>query len=329
MELRALGNTDIRVSVVAMGCWPIAGGFNWGPQDEQDSIATIRAAVENGVNFFDTAEAYGDGRSEELLGQVLADRRRDVVIASKFSSRNAAPEDLRAACERSLRRLRTDYIDLYQIHWPRHDLPFEPVMRTLEQLRQAGKIRAIGVSNFAVRDLTDWLRIGSCATDQLPYNLLWRAIEFHIQPLCVKHGIGILCYSSLLMGLLTGKFGSPDEVPPDRARTRHFSRKRPHVEHDGESHEELTFATIERIRRICKDTDEPMADVALAWLLHQPGVTCVLAGARRPEQIAENVRAARLRLSEESVRELSEATEPLKRALGTNPDMWRTQSRMR
>jgi aryl-alcohol dehydrogenase-like predicted oxidoreductase len=329
VQYRKLGNTDIDVSVIAMGCWAIVGDATWGEQDEKDTVATLEAAVDCGVTLFDTAELYGDGYSEQVLGKVFAARRRDVVIASKVARGNLEPGALRAACEGSLKRLRTDYIDLYQVHWPDHDLPFEPTARALEQLQQEGKIRAFGVSNFGSRDLGDWLSVAPAANNQVAYNMLFRAVEFEIQPLCVSHNVSILCYSPLAQALLTGKFHAADDVPAGRARTRHFAGSRPEARHGAPGFEQETFAAVDRVRQICDEIGEPMADVALAWLLHQPGVASVLAGARRPDQVRQNAKAGDLRLSEDVVSRLNAATEPLKQAMGTNPDMWQIESRMR
>jgi aryl-alcohol dehydrogenase-like predicted oxidoreductase len=322
MEYRKLGRTDIEVSVVAMGCWAIAGGWTWGPQDEADSIATIHAALDAGVNFFDTAEGYGRGYSEEVLGRALKGRRHEAVIATKVSKGHLAPDDVIEACEGSLRRLQTDVIDLYQIHWPSRELPISETFPALEKLREQGKVRAIGVSNFAIGDLTDLLAIGHCQTDQLPYSLLWRAIEYEILPKCVEEDIGILCYSPLMQGLLTGKYGSPDDVPEGRARSRHFSKDRPRVRHGEPGCEAETFAAIERVRQIGESVGESMAQVSLAWLLAQPGVNAVLAGARKPHQIEETAQAAALTLAPETIEALAESTEEVKQLLGTSPDIW-------
>ncbi len=329
MKYRKLGTTGIEVSVVAMGCWAITGDFNWGPQDEADSIATIHAALDAGINLLDTAESYGNGYSEELLGKALAGRRHEAIIASKVSGNRHDAQGLRQACEESLGRLKTDYIDLYQLHWPNWNVPFAETMGALEQLKQEGKVRAAGVCNFGRRDLTDVLATGKVETNQLCYSLLWRAIEWEIQPLCVENEVGILAYSPLLQGLLTGKFATAADVPDERARTRHFSGTRPHARHGEAGHEEATFAAIDRIRDISDGLGLPMAQVALAWLLAQPGVTSVLAGARHPDQIAENVQAAEVELPADALAALSAATEPLKVALGDNPDMWQPKERSR
>lgn len=327
MKYRKLGRTDIEVSVVAMGCWALAGDATWGPQAESDSIATVRAALDVGVNFFDTAEGYGDGESEEALGRALAGRRHEAVIATKVSRANLAGGEVRQACERSLRRLQTDTIDLYQIHWPSRTVALDETMTTLENLREQGKVRAIGVCNFGVQDLSDLFEIGRVETNQLPYSLLWRAIEYAIQPMCVEAGLGILCYSPLVQGLLTGKFASPDEVPDGRARTRLFAGDRPGSRHGEAGCEAETFVALEEIRRISGGIGQPMTRVAIAWLLHRPGVTSVIAGARRPDQVEQTAQAADLPLSPETVGQLAGATDEVKRILGSNPDMWQSESR--
>jgi aryl-alcohol dehydrogenase-like predicted oxidoreductase len=329
MQYRKLGRTDISVSVVAMGCWAIVGDSTWGAQDEATSLATIHAALDASINFFDTAELYGDGYSESLLGKALAARRHEAVIASKVSAAHLAPGEVRQACERSLRRLNTDYLDLYQIHWPNAEIPLAETVGALEELRAEGKVRAIGVCNFGIGDLGDLLATGSAATNQLPYSLLWRAIEYGIQQKCVENDIGILCYSPLVQGLLTGKFASADDVPAGRARTRHFSRERPQTRHTEAGCESETFAAIDRVRQISDEVSAPMSRVALSWLLQRPGVTAVLAGARAPGQIHENVQAAALHLPPEIVDALSAATDVVKAKLGANPDMWSSESRFR
>ena len=301
----------------------------WGPQDEDDSIATVRAALDAGVNFFDTAEGYGGGDSELVLGRALVGRRHEAVIATKVSRSHLSADEVQKACEHSLRRLQTDTIDLYQIHWPSRTQPLDETMGALERLREQGKVRTIGVCNFGVEDLSDLLDVGWVGTNQVPYNLLWRAIEYEILPKCIDADVGILCYSPLAQGLLSGKFSSPDEVPDGRARTRHFSGDRPQSHHGEAGCEAEAFAAIGEIRRISDRIRQPMAKVVVAWLLHQAGVTSVLAGARRPDQIEQTAQAADLELPSDVVGELTKATEEVKRMLGPNPDMWQSDSRFR
>ncbi len=329
MQLRQLGNSPLMVSPIGVGFWGIVGGDYWGAQDESDTIDAVQAALDAGINFFDTAEGYGDGYSEEMLGRALARRRGEAIIASKVSQANLAPAELRAACERSLQRLDTDVIDLYQVHWPSRTVPFADTMATLLDLQREGKIRVIGVSNFGARDMPDMLACGRYEANQLPYSLLWRAIEFEIQPQCVAQNIGILPYSPLNQALLTGRYRNADEMPFSRTRTRHFRGDRRDSRHNTAGCEAETFAAVDAIRAICDDIGRPMAQVALAWLLHKPGVTSVLAGARNRAQVEGNVRAGTLALSAETMRRLDHASAALKAKLGPDPDMWGTGERSR
>jgi len=322
MEYRRLGKTGIDISVIGFGAWGIAGGTTWGDQDESQAIGAIHAALGHGINFFDTAENYGQGRSEELLCKGLGKRRRDVVIATKYRRANAAPQMIREACEGSLQRLGRDVIDLYQLHWPNPDVPFADQMGALKRLRAEGKIRTFGVCNCGPQDLTEALASGALVSDQMAYSLLWRAIEFEVVAQCVKHDLAILPYSPLMQGLLTGKFRTVDDVPEGRARTRHFSQARPQAVHNEVGCERETFEAIERIRDVCARIGHPMAHVSLAWLLAQPAVVSVLAGARSPEQVKQNARAAGVSLGSDILQELSEPTEDLKQKLGSNSDLW-------
>ncbi|MHC4915588.1 MAG: aldo/keto reductase [Planctomycetota bacterium] len=330
MKYARLGRTDIEVSAVCMGCWVFAGGDYWGEQSEADSAAAVSAALEAGVNFFDTAEGYGAGASEEVLGRALAGRRKEAVIASKVSGRHLSPEGVVEACEASLKRLGTDRIDLYQIHWPSRTVPLAETIGALEKLREQGKVRAVGVSNFGPGDMDELAALGRAESNQLPYSLLWRAIEFAILPKCLEGDVGVLSYSSLMQGLLAGRFAAPEDVPPHRARTRHFDASRRELARHGEPGREAeTFEAVGRVREIAAKAGHSMADVSIAWLLAQPGVTSVIAGMRTPEQAERNARAADVSLAPEVVAELSAATEKLKEALGTNADMWQTESRMK
>ena len=199
----------------------------------------------------------------------------------------------------------------------------------MEKLVASGKVRALGVCNFGLLDLADAIEKHRIETDQVSYSLLYRAAEFELRDLCVERGIGILCYSPIAQGLLTGRFKSADEVPELRARSRHFTKTRPQARHQEAGCERETFAAIEKICHICQQIGHDMSDVALAWVLAQPGVLGVLAGASKPEQIRRNVAAASIRLSKQVLDELDLATRDLKRALGPNLDPWQTVSRIK
>ncbi len=327
MQYTSLGNTDIEVSRICQGCWSIVGGFNWGPQDRKDSIQAIRTSLEAGVTFFDTAPTYGSGESETLLAEALGPERNKVVIATKISRDQLAPENLRRCCEGSLKRLNRDTIDLLQLHWPHPGIPPAESIGQMEKLRQEGKIRALGVSNFGKGYFGQALSAGQIVSNQVAYSLLFRAAEFHVQPLCKENSVSILCYSPILQGLLAGKFQSPDEVPEDRARTRHFSSSRPQARHSEAGQERLTFDTLDRIGRICREAGVPMARAAMAWLLSRDHVAAVLAGARNAAQALDNAAAAETALSQDVCRALTDATEELKEAMGPGIDMWQSDSR--
>ena len=190
MKYTKLGKTDINVSVMALGCWPFGGIETWGDQDDADSIETVHVALDSGIILFDTAAAYG--RSEEVLGRALKGRRDEAVIATKLGGSQLVGDNLVRACERSLQNLQTNWIDLYQIHWPNWKVPISETMEALERLKEQGKVRAIGVCNFAKKDLTDLLAIGHIETNQWPFSLMWRCVEREVQPICLENGFGII-----------------------------------------------------------------------------------------------------------------------------------------
>jgi len=320
MQYRRLGRTDIRVSTVALGCWAFVGGALWGDQDETEAALAINSALDAGVNLFDTAEIYGNGLSEQILGRVLGSRRDQVLIASKVAQQHLNKQDVVTACERSLRNLGTDYIDLYQVHWPSREVPIAETIEALERLRDQGKIRDIGVSNFGPRDMDELTAAGRVESNQLLYSLLARMIEHEAVPRCVREDVSVLCYSPLAQGLLTGKHRTADDVPEKRARNRLFSNARPATSHHGPGCESEAFEAIEQVRQISEELGEPVSAVSLAWCLHQPGITSVLAGARNPAQVAQNVRAASLQLEPDVVTRLTAATDGVKAHLGTNLD---------
>lgn len=330
MKYRTLGNTDIKVSSVSFGCWAIVGGFNWGHQEKRDSIDALTAAYNSGVNFFDTAEGYGHGYSEQLIAEALGSKRDKIIIASKASPSHFTREKLCSACERSLRNLRTDWIDIYQLHWPNWELPVEETLSTLEDLKKEGKIRAYGVSNFGPKDLSECFKTDyKICSNQMAYNLLFRAVEYEVLPLCKQNNVSILCYSPIMQGLLTGKFYTMTDVPEDRQRTRHFSPVRPEVRHSEEGAEKETIEAVTKIRKIAEDCRISMAILSIAWLLHQPSVSTAIVGGRNAAQAEENVLASDVKIERETINRLSQATEEVKKKLGTNLDMWESDSRIR
>lgn len=314
---RPLGSSAVSVTPVIFGAWAI-GGWLWGGNDESDSIAAIRASIDAGANTLDTAAIYGMGYSEELVGKALADIPRDkVVIATKCGMRwddpkeegsdpwpqkdasgrdliirkNARAHSIVYECENSLRRLKTDYIDLYQIHWPDESTPVEESFAAMESLRKQGKARAIGVSNYDVAWMRKAKAVGQLASLQPPYSLLQRNIEAEILPFCRKENIGVIVYSPMERGLLTGKVGPDRQFPAGDHRSRHklFSRE----------NRQRVLAALENIRPIADQHKASFAQLVINWTFMEPGVTAAIVGARNPEQARHNAAAMAITLSPE------------------------------
>lgn len=322
MKYRKLGSSNLEVSVVALGCMTFTGDSNWGPQAEKDSFETVRAAYDAGITLYDTAESYADGLTERILGKALSADRSRVLIASKVSASNLTKEKLIQSCEASLKRLGTDYLDLYQIHWPSREIPMEETMEAMLRLKEQGKIREIGVSNYGTLDLDTVLPYNAIVSNQLAYNMLFRGIEYSVLPKCSANGIGVLTYSSLAQGLLSGKYKTADDFPVGRARTKIFSKNREGARHGQDGCEALAFAAIDKIRAICADIGEDMADVALAWSIAQIGITSVIAGGRTAAQAQQNAKGADITLTPDVLKELSAATDAVKDYLGDDADPW-------
>ena len=329
MKYRRLGSSELEVSVLAFGAWQIGDPEYWGPDDETDTVRTVHTAIDLGINLFDTAELYGDGESEIELGRALGVRRKDVLIATKARWQFCEPAQLRKSCEDSLSRLGTDVIDLFQIHWPSREVPFTDTYAELERLREEGKIRAAGISNFGPIDFEDWMAAGACVSNQIGYNLLFRGIETELVPVCMKHNVGILVYMPLMQGILSGRWKTVEDIPANRRRSRHFSNLRPGTRHGEPGCEDLMFETLAGLEHVAARIEKPMATVALAWLIAQPGIASVIGGGRKPAQIERNVAAAELALSDDTVAELNKISEPLKQRLGTNLDLWECEANSR
>ncbi len=319
MEKRVCGKTVIEISPMGIGCWSYGGGDYWGPQAQSDVTTVAHAALDAGINFFDTAEGYNNGRSEEALGNALKGRRHEAVIGTKVSTPN--PATIRERCKASLQRLQTDFVDIYMVHWPHDEYSIDESMSELIKLREDGLIRAIGVSNFGVSQLTAALKTGTeLAVNQLCYNLLSRAIEVELIPLCQQHNVGILGYMPLLQGLLTGKYKNVAEIPPMHSRFRHFRDDRPMAKHGEAGAEEEVFETLEGIRTIADNEMIPMSQLAIAWAMAKSGITCMLVGTRNIDELTENLHAIQYTPSCDVIEKLDELTLPLFEKMGANPD---------
>lgn len=329
MFYNKLGSSDLIISALTFGGWQLGDPAYWGPDAEADGVATVHAALDAGINFFDTAPMYGSGESERVLGRALRGRGDEFYVATKVWPDQCAPAKLRASCEASLQRLGLETIDLFQIHWPFRDVPFEDAYGELRRLEEEGKIRNTGVSNFGPQDLEAWTAHGYCVSNQVGYNLLFRAVEYEIVPACRARNIGILAYMPLMQGILSGRWNSVEEIPVNRRRTRHFASSREGTRHEEAGAEALLLETLERLEHVAVTLDEPLATVALAWVMAQPGVTSAIVGARNPAQLERNLRAATLAVSSDVIAQLNLITEPLKRHFGGNADMWENDEHSR
>ena len=318
---KRFGNTDLETSSIIYGCMGGAGAF--GAQEEQDSIEALQEAFNLGINFFDTAEAYGNGYSEQLLQRALGQKRSEIVISSKVAEQNMAPDSIVEACERSLKNLGTDFIDLYMLHWPNRDVPLADSIGALEKLKQDGKIRWYGVSNFGNLDLDDALSLGEISVNQLPYHLFSRAIEIEVQPKCEKAGVPIMCYSSLMQGLLAGKYKKLNDFPVNRARTRMFDhRKWPEVVHNENGAEQAGQELLDALWTLVDETEYSMEELAIGWLKSRSAVGGVIVGTRNGDQSRGLKKLLDIELEDSVLQALSTASDQLKTELGNDIDMW-------
>ena len=348
MKKNKVGSSNIAVSALGMGCWAYGGGSYWGNQAQQDVNDVVSLALDRGINYFDTAEVYNDGASEESLGIALKGRRQEAVIGSKVSTSNVKPQVLRRHCEASLKRLQTDYIDIYMLHWPVNpkaiehfsDDPelianppsLEEAFQTLMELKKEGKIREIGISNHGVEQMKEALRVcPETAVNELPYNLISRAIEAEILPYCVQNQIGVFGYMAYQQGILTGTYQDMSQVPAPQAHSRHFHYSRGgemsrHTEPGAEA--EIT-ALLKVIRQIAGNLGVSDATVSLAWAMKKQEITNTLVGSRDSKQLLSNIRAADFQLPEDAYRALNGASQPVLDLLGNNPDFYQNREESR
>ena len=315
--VRELGKSGIAITPIIFGTWQ-AGKSGWVGIEDADVIHAMKAAYDAGVTTFDTAEIYGNGYSEQLVGQALSDVRDRVIYATKVFPNHLKYQQVIEACNGSLQRLKTDYIDLYQIHWPAGSfknkvVPIEETMRALNDLKQQGKIRAIGVSNFSKAQLEEAAQYGQIDSLQPPYSLFWRQVEQDTLPYCVEHNISIIAYSSLAQGLLTGKFGPEHQFAEGdiRAKNKLFQ---------GENYQRAQEA-LAQLRPIAERHSCTLAQLALAWLITQPNTNAIV-GARNAEQAIQNARAAEVILTENELAEIDTIGRMVTNHLDTNPVMW-------
>lgn len=315
MEYRKLGKSDLEVSAITFGAWAI-GGWMWGGTDMKEAVKAIHAGLDQGMTSIDTAPVYGFGLSEKIVGEALKGKQRDKIqIFTKFGlrwdtdkgglhmkSKNnegadidvhhyAAKDSVIYECEQSLKRLHTDHIDLFQIHWPDPTTPISETMEALALLKKQGKIREAAVCNYKLTDLEEAEKTISLASDQIPYSMLLRDYEKEEIPYCIEQQIGILAYSPMQRGILTGKFTPEHQFNKGdhRASARYFQPE----------NIRRINVFLEKIRPIAEEHQASLAQLVLRWTIDQPGITVALAGARNPQQAIQNAGAADINLSEE------------------------------
>ncbi|PSO49521.1 MAG: aldo/keto reductase [Cyanobacteria bacterium SW_9_44_58] len=317
MQTRSLGTSDVKITPILMGTWQ-AGKAMWTGIKDEETIQAIREGVEAGITTIDTAEIYGEGHSEQIVAKAVSDVREQVQLASKVFPTHLKYDQVFRACEGSLKNLNTDYLDLYQIHWPSGSfnseiVPIEETMEALNDLKRQGKIRAIGVSNFSRTQLAEAQQYGQIDSVQPPYSLFWRQAEKELIPYCVEHNISVLAYSSLAQGLLTGKFGPNHqfEEGDHRAKNKLFQ---------GENYQRALKA-IDQLRPLANKKGCTLAQLSLAWLIAQPN-THAIVGARNAKQAIANAKAAAVSLSQEELAEIDKIGRGVTDYLDENPVLW-------
>ena len=316
---RTLGTSGIEASAVGLGTWAI-GGWMWGGTDEGQSIAAIQTALDEGISLIDTAPAYGQGLSEEIVGRAIKGRRDSVVLATKCGlvwhtqqgnhffdyeghpvHRYLGRQSIFYEVEQSLQRLGTDYIDHYITHWQDPTTPIADTVEALESLKQQGKIRSFGASNVSPDDLRAYVAAGPLDAIQEEYSMVKRDIETTLLPICAEHSVSTLSYSSLALGLLSGKIGTDRAFTGDDLR-----RDNPRF---STANRQKVARLMEQISPVAAVHEATAAQIVIAWTLQQPGITFSLCGARNPAQAKENAKAARIRLASDELRTISEAAE--------------------
>ena len=302
-DLKKLGNSNLQITPLGVGAWAMGGGgwkFSWGDQDDADSAGAIRAAIEAGFNWIDTAAVYGLGHSEEVVGEAVRGLSKKPLIFTKCERRwddnrqifpSLKAESIRKECEDSLRRLGVDVIDLYQIHWPEPDADIEEGWTEMARLKEEGKVRWIGVSNFGVEQMKRAMKIAPITSLQPPYSLLVRKIEPEILPFAKANNIGVICYSPMRAGLLTGKMTRERalKLPENDWRSRDADFQEPKLTRN--------LQLVDMLRRIGVAHDKEPGEVALAWVLNNPAITAAIVGLRKADQVHGTSGAMNFRLT--------------------------------
>ncbi len=348
MEKRRLGDSNLFVSDLGMGCWAYGGGKYWGNQNQKDVDDMVQVALDQGINYFDTAEVYNDGQSEISLGLALKGRRREAIIGTKVSTSNTEPATLVKHCEASLKRLGTDYIDIYMLHWPINKKSIEhftndsnliesppsveKAFEALMKLQKEGKILEIGISNHGVEQMKEVQRTGArVIVNELPYNLISRGIESSILPYCKQNNIGIFGYMAMQQGVLAGIYPSVESIPAPQAHSRHFhySWGGELSRHREEGAEEEIFQMLSGMEKIAKEINSITPALSLAWAMANDGISCTLVGSRTVNELKMNIETSLLKLPPDIIEELNRLSDPVLKKLGPDIDYYESREKSR
>lgn len=321
MDYTLLNDGKTKVSRLSLGTWAFSNASVWGGCDEKAAHETVRKALDLGINLIDSAEKYGDGQAEIVLGEELKGRRHEAIVATKVYSDHLHHDEIVEACEGSLRRLQTDYIDILQIHWPNEETPIEETFGTFEELKKAGKIRMVSVCNHGIECLEHVADYG-VVLNQMPYSLVWRLAEYQLSPVMRSKNIPLWAYSPLAQGLLTGKFKTLEDVPINRRANRMYDSKWGQGRHSDGGFEKEIFAFLDKLRAVCDETGYGMSTLALNYLKSKDIIGSILVGARNVQQLDQNLEAFETAVPDEIIQRLEIMSAELRDQMGENADLW-------
>ncbi len=328
MEYREFGKTGIRISAVGVGCWEIGGGY--GSIEETEFIKAVNRALDHGINCFDTAEAYGFGASEKSLAKALGARRKEAVITTKFgigypdapNYRDSTRKRVMESIEKSLRSLNTDYVDVYLIHWPDRNTPFEETMKALDDLVRQGKVRAVGLSNFKLHEIEACMKARRVDVVQYCWNMFDRRMQKEIFPYCLRNNIGVMAYGSLAYGILTGTMTEEMDFGSDDWRSRRGKLGNINLFQHlfGPDHFLKNLRAVEDLKPIAKRYGKTLPQFALRWTLSNPAISTALVGCRNEREVNDNIGAVGWSISDADIKEIDAIF--ARHGVNAMPDAW-------
>lgn len=321
MDYTLLNDGQTKISGLSLGTWAFSNASVWGGCDQSAAYETVHKALDCGINLFDTAEKYGDGQAELVLGEALKGRRSQAILATKVYSDHLHHDEVIAACEGSLKRLQTDYIDIMQIHWPNEETPVDETFGAFEELKKAGKIRMVSVCNHG-NECLEHVADKGVVLNQMPYSLVWRLAEYQLSPCMKEKNIWLWAYSPLAQGLLTGKFKTLEDVPVNRRANRMYDSKWGQGRHTDGGFEKEIFEFLDKLRQICSETGYSMSALALGFLKSRDIIGSILVGARDVRQLTQNLEAYETEIPEDVIRKIDMLSLELKSQMGENADLW-------